>query len=294
MYEPVRGTLILAAGYRKCPQFPGDPSVGSISEVDAPPREVFNAQSRLRLFAVAPRVPSNELRSMPRVSILLRNLPSLLLLSAGLVPSLVRAGDYTLEQTPTAPEGLADAVAAVIDSNGVTIKGPERVACQVWLSKSLAADPGFTPSPAIRYPFTPGELIGALQVPRRAGFGDFRGHEIEDGTYTLRYGRQPMDGNHIGTSDLADFLVAIPADKDESPDVIDDPAKLHELSAEASGTSHPAIFSLQPAEKAPEKPTLEHDEAREFWILDLAPQVKQGDKTTTLPLKVVIVGKAEG
>ena len=50
-------------------------------------------------------------------------------------------------------------------------------------------------------------------------FTDFRGQEIKKGVYTLRYGQQPEDGNHIGTSELADFLLAIPAGVDSGMQV---------------------------------------------------------------------------
>jgi hypothetical protein len=204
------------------------------------------------------------------------------------------AEDYTLEKINAAPEDLSDAVAAQVDPAGVRINGPQRPKFDLWLLKSLPVAADFQPSSAIRYPFTPGQLLGVMQVPRRAELTDFRGNEIEAGSYTLRYGRQPMDGNHIGTSDLADFLVAIPTGDDESPDTIADPAKLHELSAGASGTTHPAIFSLQPVEKAGKDAMLTHDEAREFWILQLNASAKKGDKAESVPLRLVVVGIAEG
>ncbi|MCA9056629.1 MAG: hypothetical protein KDA75_22530, partial [Planctomycetaceae bacterium] len=145
----------------------------------------------------------------------------------------------------------------------------------------------------VRYPFAPGELVGVLAVPKRADFLEFRGNELEQGTYTLRYGRQPMDGNHIGTSDLADFLVAIPAEKDEAAGVMEDQQEMVELSAAASGTTHPAILSLQPAEEAGDA-TLTHDEGREFWILQLPATVKRGDAAGKLPIRLVVVGVSEG
>ena len=135
--------------------------------------------------------------------------------------------------------------------------------------------------------------MGVLAVPKRADFLEFRGNELEQGTYTLRYGRQPMDGNHIGTSDLADFLVAIPAEKDEASGVMEDQQQMAELSAEASGTTHPAILSLQPAEDAAEA-TLTHDEDRDFWILQLPAAVKRGDAAAKLPIRLVVVGVSEG
>lgn len=204
------------------------------------------------------------------------------------------AADYQLAKAETPPDGLPEAVAAAVGESGVRINGPQRELCQLWLAKAVPVAADFQPSAAVKYPFASGQLIGVLQVPRRSGLTDFRGNEIERGVYTLRYGRQPMDGNHIGTSDLADFLVAIPADRDDAPVVLEDVARLHELSAAASGTTHPAIFSLQPVAAAAAEPALTHDEAREFWILQVNLPAQQGGATKPLPLRVVIVGVSEG
>lgn len=200
------------------------------------------------------------------------------------------AEDYTLEKVDTAPQGLSAAIVARVRPEGLRIKGPQRPLCELWQVAPLSAAADFRPTAAVKYPFTPGQLVGVMQVPRRAGLTDFRGNAIEAGTYTLRYGRQPMDGNHIGTSELADFLVAIPAAQDADPATITDIQRLHELSAAASGTTHPAIFSLQPVTAPLEEPTLTHDEAREFWILQVNIETEQGP----LPVRVVVVGKSEG
>lgn len=206
----------------------------------------------------------------------------------------VLAADYTLETAASPPDGFPEGITAVVAPGAMKITGPERPYCELRLVKSLSVPKEFQSTAAVRYPFTPGELVGVLTVPRRSGLTDFRGNSIERGAYTLRYGRQPMDGNHIGTSDLADFLVAIPADKDESPEPITDLARLYELSAGASGTAHPAIFSLQPAEAPSKEPTLTHDENREFWILQFNASVQRDGKAAELPVRMVIVGVTEG
>ena len=205
-----------------------------------------------------------------------------------------QADEYTLASTDAAPEGLADAVAGLVHAPGVEITGPKRTHATLWLVKQASLPQDFEATAAVRYPFAPGQLVGVLSVPKRADFLDFRGNKLEAGTYTLRYGRQPTDGNHIGTSDLADFLVAIPAEQDADPAVIDDPAKLAELSAAASGTAHPAILSLQPAEAAAEAATLTHDAEREFWVLQLNAAVTRGDQAEQLPLRLIVVGVSEG
>jgi hypothetical protein len=200
------------------------------------------------------------------------------------------AEEYTCEEISTPPEGLSAAVAARVVPEGLRINGPRRPLCDLWQVAPLTVLADFHPTAAVKYPFTPGQLVGVMQVPRRSGLTDFRGNVIEAGTYTLRYGRQPMDGNHIGTSDLADFLVAIPAAQDEDPATITDVQRLHELSAAASGTTHPAIFSLQPVSTPSEEPTVTHDAEHDFWILQVNVQTERGP----LPVRVIVVGKSEG
>jgi hypothetical protein len=203
-----------------------------------------------------------------------------------------QAQDYTLEAAAELPADLPAELAAKLSPAGHKVKGPRRDLCEIWLVKELAVKEGFSPTLAVKYPFTPGQLIGIVSVPRRAGLVDFKGHEIEDGVYTLRYGQQPMDGNHIGTSETSDFLLAVPVADDADPEPIASQDDLFDKSAAASGTTHPAIFSLLSAGDAEiTEAGLVHDEPNEFWILQL-PGAGAGD--VKVPIRLVIVGESKG
>jgi hypothetical protein len=203
--------------------------------------------------------------------------------------AVLAADEYKFETSEAPPSDVPAAIADLLDPQGAKVVGPKRDLCEIWLLKDVARIGDFTPSTSVKYPFTPGQLVGVLKVPRRAGLTDFRGHEIETGVYTLRYGQQPMDGNHIGTSDTADFLLAVPVADDADPAPIADLKSLFTHSAEASGTVHPAIFPLLPAEESAE-PGLTHDAEHELWILQVT--AKSGE--TGIPLRVVVVGIAKG
>jgi hypothetical protein len=219
-----------------------------------------------------------------------RILAALLIVAAAAAP--LPAQEYKLEKLEVTPEGLPEAVASKLDPHGVRVVGPRRALCEIWLVKEAAAKADFETSLAVKYPFTPGQFLGILQVPRRAELSDFRGQEIEEGLYTLRYGQQPMDGNHIGTSETADFLLALPVRSDEDPATIETPETLFKTSAEAAGTSHPAIFSLLPVGEAEIKEAgLAQVEDKEFWVLQLL-AAGAGDKK--YPLRLVVVGESEG
>ena len=117
----------------------------------------------------------------------------------------------------------------------------------------------------------------------------FRSQEIKAGVYTLRYGQQPEDGNHVGTSDLADFLLALPAAVDTDPKPIGKFDALSKQSAKTAGSTHPAIYSLLPSDKPVEKPTLTHNSAKEHTMLSTTIAAKGGSKVS---LRMVVIGKS--
>jgi len=194
----------------------------------------------------------------------------------------------TLDQAPT---GLSDAVAKVLAPQGYQTVGDDGAICTVWLTKAIPTTADFKPSLNVKYPFQAGELLGVLKVDQASGFTDFRGQEVAAGVYTLRYGKQPVDGNHIGTSELYDFLLAIPAAADTDPAVIKSVEALVMKSAQTTGSNHPAIFSLLPADANDKEPKLIHEESKELWIL-AAPAMSAAGKA--VPIRMVVVGVSEG
>ena len=138
------------------------------------------------------------------------------------------------------------------------------------------------------YPFTPGQLIGLLHFRRRGS--EFRDQSVSSGWYTLRFALQPVDGKHEGTSPTRDFLLLVDAEQDELADNWD-PDDLNEASAEAAGSSHPAMLCLQRAGEGSE-PSVRHDESNDWWILHVAVQAAAGDKTQQIPLDVIVAGHA--
>lgn len=199
--------------------------------------------------------------------------------------------DAKLQITDQGPAGLSKNLAVAVETKGYQVQGDDGVICTVWLAKQVAASPDFKPTLNVKYPFQSGELIGVLQVHQASGFTDFRGQEIVAGTYTLRYGKQPVDGNHIGTSELYDFLLAIPAQDDTDPAELKSAETLIMKSTKTTGSNHPAIFSLLPADANDKEPKLVHEESKELWIL-AAPIKSTTGKS--IPLRVVVVGVSEG
>jgi hypothetical protein len=203
------------------------------------------------------------------------------------------APTHKLEPVEALPEGLSAEVSAVLNPQGVSLEGPDGKLLKLWLVKELAVKPDFKPSLNVKYPFASGQLIGVLEVEKKTRYQDFRGQRVRSGVYTLRYGEQPSDGNHLGTSELSDYLVAIPADADAKPETIGVKKDLLEHSAKTTRGTHPAVFSLMSVEKPVEKATLEHNEEREWWIVNVTATGKNGSAEVKIPIRLVLVGKTE-
>lgn len=209
---------------------------------------------------------------------------------AGMVASIGNAcaADYALSTAGPPPEELPAEIRQSLAGEGHRISAGDATLAEIWLTKSPALKQGFTPSLRVKYPFEVGALVGVLRVGDGEEVADFRDQPLDPGLYTLRYGQQPQDGNHIGTSQQADFLMAIPVGEDKSAGRIESQDELNELSAVAAGSTHPAIFSLQPIEgDKSDKAKLTHEAAHDFWIL----QTPGDEKRPALRLVVVGVGE---
>ena len=88
-------------------------------------------------------------------------------------------------------------------------------------------------------------------------------------------------------------MLMVPASADESPRPVE-AERLLELSAEAAGSSHPAMICLQKAgEGSGDKPSIRHNEERDWWIARLMGRTSEGDKSKKLALELVVAGYAE-
>jgi len=216
------------------------------------------------------------------------------ILSGSWAPSAI-AADQKLEVLKAAPQGLSAEVAAAINQTGFRVVGKDGVISDVWLAKEILLKPKFKSSLRIKYPFQTGTLVGVIRYPDGSQPTDFRGQALKPGTYTLRSGLQPDDGNHLGTSDIRDFLVGCPPDRDTSPKRVEDIKDLFKLSASASGSTHPAIFLLTPPPDKPfDAPAVEHDGEKHLVIIQANANGRDGDKSVPVPVNIVVVGKTDG
>jgi hypothetical protein len=145
-------------------------------------------------------------------------------------------------RTSPPPSELAQTVAQQLSSDGVRVSlAQSGTTIDFWWVKSLAAKGGSGPPSWAEV--EEGTLVGAVMLS--ADYADIRGRVLKAGVYTLRYGIQPANGDHLGTSPFREFLLLSPAalDKDPAPQGHDGTV---DLSTKAIGGSHPAVWSIDP------------------------------------------------
>jgi hypothetical protein len=216
-----------------------------------------------------------------------------------LYPSLAGAEDAykvtELKQAP--PSSIAPQISATLYPQGYRITdGAGKPFAEIWLRKSIPASG--KPAGAkgvIQFPFlAESELLGVLQLLGEAH--DYRDQSIAKGVYTIRYGLQPINGDHLGVSPFRDYSLLLPSAKDKALAIL--PRKqLETESAEAAGSSHPAVlFMLSvPSSSTPSAPTMIRDEEKNTWkvVLPLDLAIKGESKPMPYPVAIVVVGVSE-
>lgn len=217
---------------------------------------------------------------------MLRTYLALGLLCGGV--SALSAAEGTVAVVKSAPAGVSEKIAGVLRKSGDAVSVEGKPWCTIWWREEVELKDGFKPTLNVKYPFTTGDLLGVIEVQTKIAT-DFRGQEVKPGVYTLRYAQQPVDGNHVGTSELYDFLLAVPVKHDVDPARWKIADELNRQSATTAGSNHPAIFSMLPAEKVAAA-RVEHDAGKDLWILTSAVTATSGK---VVAVRLVIAGRSE-
>ncbi|WP_422926781.1 hypothetical protein [Singulisphaera sp. PoT] len=199
-----------------------------------------------------------------------------------------------LKEAP--PAALADAIKGTLNAQGYRVVDDQgRPYADIWIRKAVPASAKPAGSKgAIQFPILQeGELVGALRFSAEGR--DYRDQSIAEGVYTLRYGLQPVNGDHLGVSTYRDYVLLLPASKDKA---LDAPAqkKLHAESSESAGSSHPAVLMLLNAPESASKtePSVVRDEAKNTWaaVVPINLAVKGSSEPATLQVQIVVIGAA--
>jgi hypothetical protein len=212
---------------------------------------------------------------------------ALLLAAISLVALPASAAITATRHTDPVPSDIQAPVAAQLQAGGVRASVDGKTLDFWWtkgvpLSGAGAADWQLVAE---------GTLIGAVRIG--AAFRDIRGKVIKPGVYTLRYGVQPDNGDHLGVSPHRQFLLISPAHDDSNPAPQGHDGTV-ELSKAAIGGSHPGVWSIDPPLAGSEAVLSTHktDLGHEALIVEV-PVTRDGKTEGALKFGLVLVGKIE-
>jgi hypothetical protein len=216
----------------------------------------------------------------------------LMLLTLAALSTTVTAEEYKIEESREAPpSALSAAIRESLGPQGYRVlDGEGKLYAEIWLRKAVpASEAPAGAKGAILYPFlTVGELLGALRLPDIGH--DNRDQTIARGVYTLRYGLQPVNGDHLGVSTYRDYALLLPAAKDTAlARVARKP--LEEKSAESAGTSHPAILMMVAPKSGAKVPSMVHETVKDSWaaVVPLSLEVK-GESRAAQTVQMILIG----
>ena len=215
---------------------------------------------------------------------------SLLAISLFCACGTVAQAEYSVEvlKEPAPADAVSAEIAAALSKTGLRISEDGEAVYDIWLRDTWPVKDGFKPTLQILYPFQMGDLLGVIRLAKRTE--DFRQQQLRSGVYTMRYFQQPVDGNHVGTSDTLDFFLLSKASEDEKL-APPDKADLFANSANAARSSHPAMLSMVPS-SSKEAPAMRFQDDTEWWVLSVSNKTKAGDKEGKLTIDFVVAGHA--
>lgn len=190
-----------------------------------------------------------------------------------------------------APEEFATEVRSQLADEGWIVSDNGKPVLKIWLRKAI---PGQSkpagPKGNVLFPFlAEGELLGAVEV--LAEIGDYRDQPIAPGLYTFRYGLQPVNGDHLGTSPFRDYGCLVPSKIDRKPEALTKKT-LEKQSAEAAGTSHPAIMMFLAVEGETEAGTVVRDDANDRTSIVLPLNIKAEGTIAPFRIQWIVAGRA--
>jgi hypothetical protein len=192
------------------------------------------------------------------------------------------------------PKELAESIQKVLRLQSVQLLDPSGKSIgEFWFRAELPTDANATQiKNGLTYKeIAQTEILGAVKL--EAEYRDYRKQKVKAGVYTLRLGYQPADGDHQGSSDFQDFVVAVAAEKDKNAGPME-PKEMIEASMKSIGTGHPAVFMLFPGIATKAMPELSA-QAKKHWVLYGRSELTAGGQKTGshLGIGITVIGSAE-
>ena len=214
--------------------------------------------------------------SPSKIALPLTHLRNALLGLSLLVSGLIQASDFSVKSiSKAAPSELGDSIKAELSDQAIQIFKGDKPLYELWLASSVTLNSAIDAPNRALSALKQTTLLGAIKVIDSER--DYRDDELFDGTYTIRFGLRPDDGNHLGTSNFRYFAVLVAAKNDQELGGITRSRQLVKASSKTNPTDHPLILSLFPVNSA-EKAELEfHEPAPEHTALRLSLAAKTAD-----------------
>lgn len=217
-----------------------------------------------------------------------RSLAALLIAAAFCLATCAAAQDYKAATTAVpVPAEISSAVRALLSPVSVSVTSAGSPYCEIWIRTSIPpAASGSAPLGVNYAQFVDGEIVGAIHFD--VAVKDFRNQPVKPGTYVMRYGLQPVDGNHQGVSDFRDFLLLTPPEQDTGAANLSD-NDMYALSRKTTTTGHPSVWSLVATDSAPTLlPGTKQNTDENFWAVYL----KAAAGSSPLTVGLVVSGHA--
>lgn len=190
------------------------------------------------------------------------------------------------------PEEVSEPIVKVLSDTCYQIVDGDKLLFEFWFCAAL---------PLKEEPQSPEKSLDALKMASLLGvvrihkdLQDYRDDDLSKGVHTMRYGKIPSDGNHLGASEYPYFSVLIPAADDKEVDGLKTYKSLTKASAKNTASEHPMIMSLRPVKKKPsEVPSLAESAPEHKGIVVTASGISEGGKKVELIFEVVFEGIGE-
>jgi hypothetical protein len=214
---------------------------------------------------------------------------AMLLFVAGHAPAEVKLVVKAEDAPP--PKELAEPVRALLEGKALTVSDDQgKPICTIWPRKDVPskADADKAKAGLTYADLDESTVVGAVRFPQV--WTDFRKQKIQPGVYTLRLGKQPMDGDHMGTAPYDDFCLLCPAKQDQKPGLLESKA-LHELSTASTTRKHPGVMLLFPNPQPADAPAVE-SKPNEVWVVSFKRPVTAGGQKAAVGFSLVVVGQS--
>lgn len=264
-----------------------DPGGPSLFHVKCDSSEILRPISTMILPPAHPAlVPLQNSISHMRLSLI-----SSALLAFAAFASPASAEHKTERMMAPAPDDFAPEVRSQLANEGWIISENDKPVMKIWLRKAI---PGQSkpsgPKGNVLFPFlAEGELLGVVEV--LAEIGDYRDQPIAPGLYTFRYGLQPINGDHLGTSPFRDYGCLVPSMIDRKPEALTKKS-LEKQSAEAAGTSHPAIMMFLAVESDSAPGAIVRDDANDRTSIVIPLNIETEGSTAPFRIQWIVSGRA--